>query len=631
MSIKSSLGCVGFLFLFYLTAQPLWAHASLVRAEPAANATLTQALTEIRLWFTEPLEPTFSRIRLRDSRGVEVVTPPSQVDATDALQMYLQPGDLPDGLYTVVWQVVSAADGHQTAGSFPFTVGEAPTVAPTTAPTNTAIPTGDALVRWLNLLTLAWIVGSVGFVYFVGQPAGIAAWPVVTRRLHQVIWAGWLLLGVSSALLLWQQSAILTDRPWRDALGNDALLPVIQSTRFGRLWLARLGLWLLLGLALWSAPTRPRFYALALLLGAALLATQSLYSHAAATQEAALAIPADWVHLLLTSLWLGGLLAFGVVIGTLRRVEPTVTPVVSRLVGAFSNYARISVAGLIVTGLYAGWLQVGSIAGLTTTRYGTVFLVKLILLLPLLLLAAVNLVITQRRLQEGHVLWVGRLRGLLGAELVLGVAVLGAVGVMTAINPARNELLQREIAAAVPIPPAPNPFTELQMVDQLHIELTIAPGWVGENTFTVALSNMADNQSVTDATLIRLRFESQSASLGESELRITEPTTGVYQVSGSNLSAPGDWQIRVTVQRPDQFDAVVDFMPTVTVAPPPAPPPVIDVTAPLPYRQAILLLSGTLALALGGYLLAQSGWHRSSVLAVGLLLLGGVFVGNGLL
>lgn len=586
------------------------------------------------MWFTEPLEPNFSRIRLRNSTGAEVVTAHSQIDATDPLQMYVQPGELPNGLYTVVWQVVSAADGHQTTGNFPFTVGDIPAanaIAATLAP---AIPISDAVVRWFNLLSLALAVGSVGFVYFVWQPIRLTSLPLVARRLQQVIWLGWLLLGLSSGLLLLQQTANLANLSLFNALGSSALLQVIQFTRFGLLWMVRMGLWVILGVVLWSALKRPALYALALLLGATLLATQSLYSHAAAAQESTVAILTDWVHLLLTVLWLGGLIQFGVIIPVLRHVDTSVPSVVGRLVGYFSNYARISVAGLIITGLYAAWLQVGSLEALTTTRYGNIFLIKLLLLVPLLLIAAVNLFITQRRLQVGNALWVGRLRSLIGAEIVLGVAVLGAVGVMTAINPARSELLQRSIAAAVPTPATPMPITEMQMVDQLHVQLTISPGWVGENTFIIDLSTMADNQPVTDVTLIRLRFESQRAALGESELRITEATDGVYQVTGSNLSAPGDWQIRMTIQRPDQFDAVVDFIPAVPLPPPPVPPPVLDLAAPLPYRQPILLLTGSLALALGGYLLAERGiriWHRSNLLAIGLVLLGCIFVGTALM
>lgn len=634
MSTKHIIRAICLLLLYCLMApQPLMAHASLVRSDPATNSTLAQTPAEIRLWFTEPLEPNFSRIRLRDSHGAEVVTGPSQIDATDPLQMYLQPDNLPNGLYTVVWQVVSAADGHQTAGNFPFTIGDVPAANASAAPVATTIPMSDAVVRWFNLLSLALAIGSVGFVYFVWQPASISSEPSVARRLHRVIGVSWLLLGLSSGLLLLQQTANLTNISLYDALSSSVLLQVIQSTRFGLLWMVRMGLWVLLGVVIWPALKRPALYALALLLGATILATQSLSSHAAAAQEAAVAILTDWAHLLLTVLWLGGLLQFGVVIPVLRRVDASVTSKVARLVGYFSNYARICIAGLIITGLYAAWLQVGSLAALTTTRYGEAFLIKLILLIPLLLIAAVNLLITQRRLQAGDALWVGRLRGLMGAEIILSVAVLGAVGVMTAINPARSELLQRAIAAALLTLPTPTPLTEMQMVDQLHVQLTISPGWVGENTFTVDLSTMADNQPVTDVTLIRLRFESQRAALGESELRITEATDGVYQVTGSNLSAPGDWQIRMTIQRPDQFDTVVDFIPSVTLPPPPVPPPVLDLAEPLPYRQPVLLLTGSLALALGGYLLAERGirvWHRSNLLAVGLVLLGCIFVGSAL-
>ncbi len=627
---KRALGSLCFLLFCYLLlpAPPLSAHAVLVRTEPAANSIAAQPPAEIRLWFTEPLEPNFSRIRLRDSTGAAVDTTPSQVDSTDALQMVLPLDTLPDGLYSVSWQVVSSADGHQTAGNFPFTVGDTVSTASVAAPTDTPIPTLDAVIRWINILGLAMAVGSIGFVYFVWQPALPYRWAAAERRLHQILGWSWLFLGIGSLLLLFQQAANLTGL----ALPNlSTVLEVLQSTRFGLLWMVRMGLWLLLGGMLFLSSRWPALYVAALLLGAGVLATQSLYSHAAAAPEPALAVLVDWVHLLLTALWLGGLLAFGFILPVMWRAEPANLSIVARLVGYFSNYARLGVAGLTVTGLYAGWLQVGSWEALTTTRYGTVFLIKLLLLMPLLLLAAVNLLLTRRRLQAGDAIWLGRLRGLLGAELLLGLAVVGAVGVMTAINPARNELQQREIAAAVPLPPEPMPITDMQMVDPLHVQLTLSPGWVGENTFTIALFTLADNQPVTDASLIRLRFESQSANLGESELRITEATDGVYQVTGSNLSAPGDWQLRMTIQRPQQFDIVTDFLLSVPTSPPPSPPAVVDLAAPYPNRQLILLLSGGLALVLGGYSLVQRSnaiEPRSRLLAGGLCVLGCLFVGS---
>ncbi|MFN8373435.1 MAG: copper resistance protein CopC [Anaerolineae bacterium] len=158
------------LILLLNTALPASAHANLARSEPAANTVLAEAPAEIRLWFTEPLEPNFSRIRLQDAGGAPVDTAASQIDTTDSTQMFLSLDDLPDGLYTVVWQVVSAADGHPTNGNFAFAVGDAAAGAAAIAQSGETIPVDSALIRGFHLFSLALIVGSIGFWLFVWQP-----------------------------------------------------------------------------------------------------------------------------------------------------------------------------------------------------------------------------------------------------------------------------------------------------------------------------------------------------------------------------------------------------------------------------------------------------------------------------
>jgi len=103
---------------------PIWAHANLLRSDPAPSATLDSAPQAISLWFTEALEPDFSRILLLDGKGGTVITPASVVDPADAKHMTLMPGSLPDGVYTVSWRSISAADGHSTSGSYAFAVGQ---------------------------------------------------------------------------------------------------------------------------------------------------------------------------------------------------------------------------------------------------------------------------------------------------------------------------------------------------------------------------------------------------------------------------------------------------------------------------------------------------------------------------
>jgi copper transport protein len=585
-------------------AKPVLSHAVLARSEPAANARLREPPAEIRLWFTEPLEAQFSGFELRDTQGMMVATAASQVDAADPYQMFMQPGALADGLYTVVWWNVSTADGHHTEGSFPFTIGAPVATETQVSVVEPTIPPGESLVRWLNLFSLALAVGGLGFVLLVWRPLIQVDAPTAERRLRRVIWVGWALVGISGLLVLWLQTAKIANMTVRDALELAVMSSVVTGTRFGTLWLIRMLLWLLMGALLWIAQTRAAFAWAALTCGVAILLLVSLFSHAAAVQDALPSVVSDWVHLLMTALWVGGLVQFLVVIQPLRRTVIPAAPLMGRLAGGFSNYARIAVVGLIVTGLYALWLHVGSLEGLLTTLYGRLLVLKLLLAALLLAVAAVNLIWTHRRLMAGQEIWIGRLRALIGVEIVLLAGVLLVVGAMTSINPARGELAVRAMAAAAPLVPEPQPIAEMQMVDDLHINLTISPGWVGENTFAVTFESMR-GQPIGEVSLIRLRFTHQTEDFGESELQITEGEDGVYSVSGANLSAPGDWQIRMTVQRPDQFDAVVDFLPTVEPPPPPPPAPVIDLSPASEQRIQALLITGVLALAVGGFFLGQ--------------------------
>src|SRR3954462_8656488 len=120
---------------------PIWAHANLLRSDPTPSATLDSAPQTISLWFTEALEPNFSAITLLDGKGNPVSTPPSAVDPVDAKHMTLTPGALPDGVYTVSWRSISAADGHATSGSFAFAVGQVTGLAALAAPDTETIPT----------------------------------------------------------------------------------------------------------------------------------------------------------------------------------------------------------------------------------------------------------------------------------------------------------------------------------------------------------------------------------------------------------------------------------------------------------------------------------------------------------
>jgi copper resistance protein C len=108
-------------FSLMLAAGPAFAHAFLDRALPAVGSTVHGPPAEVRLWFTQRLEPAFSTVRVLDARGTQVDAKDKRVDADDATLLRVSLPKLVPGTYRVVWRVLSV-DSHATEGDYSFEV-----------------------------------------------------------------------------------------------------------------------------------------------------------------------------------------------------------------------------------------------------------------------------------------------------------------------------------------------------------------------------------------------------------------------------------------------------------------------------------------------------------------------------
>ena len=95
------------------------AHAFLDRADPRAGSTVKVAPAQVRIWFTESLEPAFSSLRVVNEAGRRVDKGDSQVDPTNLRLLRVSLPPLPPGTYKVIWRVLSV-DSHVTEGDFTF-------------------------------------------------------------------------------------------------------------------------------------------------------------------------------------------------------------------------------------------------------------------------------------------------------------------------------------------------------------------------------------------------------------------------------------------------------------------------------------------------------------------------------
>lgn len=98
----------------------------------------------------------------------------------------------------------------------------------------------------------------------------------------------------------------------------------------------------------------------------------------------------DIVHLLAAGAWIGGILAFGVLL--YRRSPANELVPLYRALDRFALVGTLTVATLVLTGLVNSWLMIGPdrLPMLATTRYGQLLLVKLALFGTMLALAANN-------------------------------------------------------------------------------------------------------------------------------------------------------------------------------------------------------------------------------------------------
>lgn len=97
------------------------AHTMLDRAAPRVGSSVKAVAGRVELWFTEPLEPTFSTVKVLDASGRRVDRNDAAVDQADSKHLFVSVSALPPGRYRVLWRVVSA-DTHATEGDFTFDV-----------------------------------------------------------------------------------------------------------------------------------------------------------------------------------------------------------------------------------------------------------------------------------------------------------------------------------------------------------------------------------------------------------------------------------------------------------------------------------------------------------------------------
>ncbi|MEV6378176.1 copper resistance protein CopC [Streptomyces sp. NPDC051773] len=413
-------------------AMPVSAHAALTGSDPQQGSVVQEAPDRVSLTFSEKVAMSDGSVRVYDPKGKEADTGEVTDLGGNSYAVGLHSG-LPDGTFTVTYQVVSA-DSHPVSGAFTFSVG-APSKTTVAVPEQGA---GGGLVG--GLYGVARYLSYAGFILLVGGAAFVlACWQrgAGVRPVQRLVVSGWLVLTTATLAMLLLRGSYTGSGKLGDIFDLDLLGQVLQ-TKTGAALVSRL--LLLAAAALFIAvlfgayarrdeepdtdeePTdtdtdtqngadsgddadsgadtdstddtdagddadsedddesfqRDRDLTFGLAIGggvvaAGLAASWAMAEHASTGIQTGISMPLDVAHLLAVAAWLGGLATLLV---ALFRA-PVEAQIETAAVRRFSRLAFGSVLVLTATGIYQSWRQVGSWSALTGTSYGQLLLLKI--------------------------------------------------------------------------------------------------------------------------------------------------------------------------------------------------------------------------------------------------------------
>lgn len=542
------------LALLLLVAGQAAAHGFSIGGEPEPYAILEAAPSRVVVMMTEPVEPSFSHVRVLDADGTEYATgKPYSADGNTS-RLGIDVGSLPNGTYTVAWEARWLSDGHDTKGTYGFALGNATLPADFGASgAANAFAGPDALEVFLRTtLFIGAFLAVGGILFFLIVDKG-ASGPRGAWRAQVVALAGAVGVALASLLLLLRLTAAGYDTSPGAALG--LLARSATETQIGGVLAVRIlvsgALALLLGITLRNASRMTLLAAT----GAALplLPTLTFTSHAAAAGLGLnLPILVDITHVLAGAAWVGGLplLAWG-----LRHAPADDAKGAASLATRFSRYAMLASAAVILTGVGSTLARLPGLAGLWTTPYGQVLVAKVGLVAILVGFGAWNqFVLIPRGMRRAARGW-RRLSSSSGIEAAVAALVLLAAGALTGLAPAPvGDAAQTRGFA---------PFHETLEGEAMAAELTIAPYRLGVNQFVVNLTIIENGTALDYAKKVELFLNYRGdvagdESLGASTLVLEHVGDGKYVARGS-LGLRGEWSATVFVQRPDAYDDAATF------------------------------------------------------------------------
>ena len=556
-------------FLILIIGVPsAYAHPFLVDSEPGQGQNAAVGTTQIIVFYSEAIEIDFSELKVFDSNGNKIDNMDTAYYEGESSLVITTPS-LEDGVYTVTSKVLSKIDGHLVQAAIIFGVGETQVdlslLEAQEESEITFLP--EAAARFPGIIGQTVVLGSV--------ISGIVIWGTQRKR-----------FGKESRDLVNQayrfKFAKLTGISLVAVFASNFIILAVQTLRletspidvidtaFGTTWLIRMIITIiLLGIWFWmerKPHLSPKKHIPMLAASLVLIFTTTMMGHGAATELTA-PIILDYVHNLLASVWIGGVIFFGfVLLPTLASLDGIQKAKVTlAMLPRYSGMITIALGILIITGPTLLWFLESDVASLTNSTYGSLIIAKIMLAIVLIGFGAFYQFKIQRQaernLKSGKTFTFNKLSKPLKAEAMVGIALLGVVALLVNSSLPAGEI-QTVDAQGITLG-----FSSTLFSEQAKFDVSVIPLGVGPNTISVLVSNVS-GEPLPDISGLKIKVSNPQRNIAPIEISITElkSNDGTTRYEGdATFGFAGTWEIEVEAQRTQTVNESVIF--TVLVKP----------------------------------------------------------------
>ena len=538
-----------------------YGHPFLLDSEPSQGQNAAVGTTQIITHYSEAVEIDFSELKIFDSDG-------NQVDNRDTAyynaesSLVITTSPLEDGVYTIASKVLSKVDGHLVHAAIIFGAGDVQIdtslLESQEQSETTFIP--ESIARFPGLVGQTIVLGGViasiviwstGQTRFKEQIALIES--SFKAKFSKVIGFGIIAVFASNFIMLGVQTWRLETSP----------LVVIETT-FGHTWLTRMILTIILiGIWFWierknqiSIKTQLPMLVFAL----ALIGTTTMMGHGAST-EMAPPIILDYIHNLLSSIWIGGVIFLGfVVLPSITKLDGTVRDKITiSLIPRFSAMIIIALGILIITGPMLLWFLDSNVSSLTDSTYGKLIMLKIAIASVMIAFGGFYQIrFTQQAKKDLKSTSVfKKLKKPLRFEAGLGIALLAVVALLVNSSLPAGEI--QSVSAEQGI----SGYESSLFSENARFDVTVLPVGIGTNQINVIVSGL-DDQPLSDISTVKIKVSNPSRSIAPIEAEVTE-----NKISGQDIfikysaeptfSFAGIWQIELEAQRTENANESVLF------------------------------------------------------------------------